>query len=51
MWWKFGKLWKSDESDKSMDLVNSTQSEDLSKDLLGNLRIPPKTWGFHELDE
>ena len=38
------KLWRSsDESDKSMDLVKSTQSEDLSKDLQGNPRIsPPK---------
>ena len=32
----------SDKSDKSMDLVKSTQSEDLSKDLQGNLRISPQ---------
>ena len=32
--------------------MKSTQSEDLSKDLLGNLRISPQTGGFHdELDE
>ena len=37
---KLEKLWSSsDASNKSMDLVKSTQSEDLSKDLLGNLRI------------
>ena len=35
-----------------MDLMNSMQSEDLPKDLLGNLRILPKMGGFHdELDE
>ena len=34
----------SDKSDKSMDLVKSTQSEDLSKDLQGNLRILPQKW-------
>ena len=32
-----------------MDLVKSTQSEDLPKDLLGNLRISPqKCEGFHD---
>ena len=36
-----------------MDLMKSAQSEDLSKDLLGNLRISPQSHeGFHdELDE
>ena len=36
-----------------MDLVKSTQSEDLPKDLLRNPRISPKKHeGFHdELDE
>ena len=32
--------------------MKSTQSEDLPKDLQGNLRISPQTGGFHdELDE
>ena len=35
-----------------MDLMKSMQSEDLSKDLLGNPRIAPQMWGFHdEMDE
>ena len=35
-----------------MDLMKSMQSEDLPKDLLGNLRISPQTGGFHdEIDE
>ena len=39
----------SDKSNKSMDLVKSTQSEDLSKDLQGNPRISPqKCEGFHD---
>ena len=42
----------SDKSDKSMDLMKSAQSEDLSKDLLGNPRIAPQAWGFNgEMDE
>ena len=37
---------------KSMDLVKSMQSEDLPKDLPGNLRIAPQMGGFHdEMDE
>ena len=31
-----------------MDLVTSMQSEGLPKDLQGNLRISPQTWGFHD---
>ena len=32
--------------------MKSTQSEDLPKDLPGNLRIAPQTGGFHdEIDE
>ena len=32
--------------------MKSTQSEDLPKDLLGNLRISPQTRGFHDkIDE
>ena len=35
-----------------MDLMKSAQSEDLSKDLQGNLRISSQTGGFHdEIDE
>ena len=35
-----------------MDLMKSTQSEDLPKDLLRNPRISPQMGGFHdELDE
>ena len=42
----------SDKSDKSMDLMKSMQSEDLPKDLLGNLMISSQTGGFHdEIDE
>ena len=37
------KLRSSDKSDKSMDLLKSVKSEDLSKDLQGNLRISPQT--------
>ena len=37
------KLWSSDKSDKSMDLLKSVKSEDLSKDLQGNPRISPQT--------
>ena len=28
--------------------MKSAQSEDLPKDLLGNPRISPQTWGFHD---
>ena len=28
--------------------MKSAQSEDLPKDLLGNLRISPQTGGFHD---
>ena len=38
-----GKLRSSDKSDKSMDLLKSVKSEDLSKDLQGNPRISPQT--------
>ena len=32
--------------------MKSVQSEDLPKDLQGNLRIAPQMWGFHdEIDE
>ena len=32
--------------------MKSVQSEDLPKDLLGNPRIAPQMWGFHdEVDE
>ena len=42
----------SDKSNKSMDLMKFTQSEDLSKDLLGNPRIAAQMGGFHdEIDE
>ena len=35
-----------------MDLMKSTQSEDLPKNILGNLTISPQMGGFHdELDE
>ena len=37
------KLRSSDKSDKSMDLLKSVKSEDLSKDLQVNLRISPQT--------
>ena len=37
------KLWSSDKSDKSMDLLKSVKSEDLSKDLQVNPRISPQT--------
>ena len=37
------KLKSSDKSDKSMDLLKSVKSEDLSKDLHGNPRISPQT--------
>ena len=37
------KLRSSDKSDKSMDLLKSMKSEDLSKDLQGNLRISSQT--------
>ena len=37
------KFWSSDKSDKPMDLLKSMKSEDLSKDLQGNLRISPQT--------
>ena len=37
------KLWSSDKSDKSMDLLKSVKSEDLPKDLQVNLRISPQT--------
>ena len=36
MVWKLKNWRHSDKSDKSMDLVKSTQSEDLPKDLQGN---------------
>ena len=38
----------SDQSDKSMDLMKFMQSEDLPKNLPGNLRIAPQTGGFHD---
>ena len=37
------KLRSSDKSDKSMDLLKSVKSEDLSKDLQVNPRISPQT--------
>ena len=37
------KIKSSDKSDKSMDLLKSVKSEDLSKDLQVNLRISPQT--------
>ena len=37
------KLWSSEKSDKSMDLLKSVKSEDLSKDLQVNLRISHQT--------
>ena len=37
------KLWSSDKSDKSMDLLKSVKSEDLSKDLQVNPKISPQT--------
>ena len=40
---RWGKLRSSDKSDKSMDLLKSVKSEDLSKDLQVNPRISPQT--------
>ena len=37
------KLRSSDKSDKSMDLLKSVKSEDLSKDLQVNPKISPQT--------
>ena len=40
--WKLKNWRHSDKCDKSMDLVKSTWSEDLPKDLQGNPRIAPQ---------
>ena len=47
------KIWRSsDKSDKSMDLMKSTSSEDLPTDLHRKSEdFPPKMWGFHELND